>query len=296
LARHQKREYEAYSLQERIRESRILLQNPYAYLNDEGAYEGVLPQSPRLKREYFKIEPEGLLHGRRPGGRYSNREIEGISRELLNEIWVNRNQIWLEDVPIDPLEVLVPSVALRVLGYDFDLSDSLGELSTAGETVEVAGLVDGDEKCVRISRRFRNETRNFTAAHELGHVILHGANGLHRDRPLDGGGVSGPRRRAEIEADKFASFFLMPAKILQVRFLAVFGTQCFSLNDDTAFFLTGDTAARVGGRYSTVRDLSRALASTEQYAGKFFCSLASQFGVSVEAMAIRFEELGLLNK
>jgi hypothetical protein len=47
-----------------------------------------------------------------------------------------------------------------------------------------------------------------------------------------------------------------------------------------------------GGR--TLRDLARLLASATYYNGKAVYSLTEIFGVSVEAMAIRLEELDLV--
>ena len=44
----------------------------------------------------------------------------------------------------------------------------------------------------------------------------------------------------------------------------------------------------------SLRDISRILAKTESFNGQYFRSLADQFYVSVEAMAIRLEELSLL--
>jgi len=46
----------------------------------------------------------------------------------------------------------------------------------------------------------------------------------------------------------------------------------------------------------TLRDLAMLLAGTQQYNGRFFDSLAKQFGVSIAAMAIRIEELNLASR
>jgi hypothetical protein len=47
-------------------------------------------------------------------------------------------------------------------------------------------------------------------------------------------------------------------------------------------------------KFKTLRQLSRVLASAEHYNGLQFNSLANQFRVTNEAMAIRLEELELL--
>ena len=78
-----------------------------------------------------------------------------------------------------------------------------------------------NEKLVQVSKQFPQETQNFTAAHELGHAILHKQTVLHRDRPLDGSSNT-PRIREEMQADKFATFFLMPSKLVEDIFFEMF--------------------------------------------------------------------------
>ena len=147
-------------------------------------------------------------------------------------------------------------------------------------------------KQVHISRQFTRDICSFTAAHELGHAMLHEAVALHRDRPLNGASIS--RDAIEFEADKFATFFLMPQKLVQDTFKRFFLTEKFSLDETTAFAIgLGDFQA-VKNKFKTLRQLSKLLASTEHYNGTRFISLANQFRVSTEAMAIRLEELELL--
>lgn len=88
----------------------------------------------------------------------------------------------------------------------------------------------------------------------------------------------------------------MPEKQVRARFRDQFGTEYFALTDDTAFALSMGGLDSLGKKFRTLRDVSGFLASTEQYASQRFYSLASQFGVSVEAMAIRLEELELVTQ
>lgn len=269
------------SLKEKITKSRRLLQDPYAYLNDSGGFSAAqrhLPLSKKVEKKY----------------RYSDKEIEQRTKDLQKNIWQKRNEIWsIDSAPTDPIDMLDPAVAFGLIGYDFDTDETLGQYSYGGKQIEVAGIIDSNSKLVRISRRFPNNTRNFTAAHELGHALLHDARGLHRDRPLDGSSIS--RDSTEFEADKFATYFLMPRKLVNTRFKRFFLTDNFSLNEDTSFALTRDNSITIGKSQNTIRDLSRILSSTESYNGVRFISLANQFRVSVEAMAIRLEELELLS-
>jgi Zn-dependent peptidase ImmA (M78 family) len=188
-------------------------------------------------------------------------------------------------------------IALRWLGCDCDYDESLGRFKAKGKSIEVAGIMDRNNKRVRISREFPVNIRNFTAAHELGHIVLgHEGSGLHRDKPLDGSGKDGSRPTQEIEADKFATFFLMPEKLVKKAFKRLFGTECFALTEATMFALAGNDSMELQARCKTRRDLSRILAGAERYNGVRFVSLANQFHVSNEAMAIRLEELDLVDR
>ena len=73
-----------------------------------------------------------------------------------------------------------------------------------------------------------------------------------------------------------------------------FKVQEFVLNEESAFALNAGDLSTLRATCPEVRDLSRLLARTTHYDGVQINSLAEQFGVSVEAMAIRLEELNLI--
>lgn len=312
------------SLSRRITESRRLLQNPYAHLNGLGGYSALPhhneltePSSEEIARSrwlsqnpYAHLDEFGCFsalsnHSHMQVGtftdapqeitkeyRHSHIEIERRVRNLHKRIWQNRNKIWSNATPPNPIDMLNPVIALKFIGYDCDLDETLGQFYIDGKLIEVAGTIDKLSAKVRISRQFSNNIRSFTAAHELGHALLHQTNGLHRDRPLDGTNIS--RDPVELEADKFATFFLMPRKLVKNTFKKFFLTDRFFLNEATTFALgLGDFVA-LKKKYKTLRQLSRMLASAEHFNGLQFISLANQFRVSTEAMAIRLEELELL--
>jgi Zn-dependent peptidase ImmA (M78 family) len=311
-------------LNEDIRRSRILLGNPYAYLNDEGGFDAIprrdlaahephrLPQksgaSPgkdgghsqwsgdadQPSRKPLRIDADQLLDGRKKGRRFSKREIETIARKLQAELWLRRGELWPGREAIEPLDILDPSLVFETIGYSVKVSESLGQYSGQGELFEVAGILDNSNSHVEISRRFVPEIRKFTTAHELGHAILHAESGLHRDRALDGAAGGGSRDTKEIEADNFAAYFLLPEKQVRKAFAAKFLTKRFVLDEATAFALEAESVDSLLNRCRTRRDLARVLASAERYNGVQFHSMAQQFGVSTEAMAIRLEELRLL--
>lgn len=118
--------------------------------------------------------------------------------------------------------------------------------------------------------------------------------GLHRDRGLDGSPIKGKKDRIEIEADKFAAFFLMPTNLVIRRFKELFGTHVFTLNDTTMFALDPGNKKNLIANEKNLRYISRLLAETDYYNSRHFLSLSRQFEVSVEAMAIRLEELELI--
>lgn len=315
------------ALIQRIVESRRLLGNPYAYLDDLGTYSAsevtfpIAAASPeeistdrlRLQNQYAHHDGLGSfiasrpirsttpstarrtlsgryasLRSRRKNGRFLFADIESKAIEFQRLIWQDRDEIWPEGAPSNPIDMLDPGVAFQLLGFGFDIADGLGQYFTEGRQVEVAGLIDDSKMEARTSRRFPFEIQNFTAAHELGHAVLHDARGLHRDRPLDGSSLV--KDPVETEANKFAAYFLMPAKLVMQHFEQRFVTNCFSLDENTRFALS-----RGGVDLSnckTQRDLARILAGATNYNGVRFQSLAAQFRVSEEAMAIRLEELG----
>ena len=86
----------------------------------------------------------------------------------------------------------------------------------------------------------------------------------------------------------------MPRKLIKACFETRFLTDNFALNEDTGFALTRGNSPDLLKKCDSLRDLSRILAKAESYNGVRFNSLASQFRVSTEAMAIRLEDLKLL--
>lgn len=284
------------ALEAGISASRELLQNPYAYLDGAGNFTALA--KPNSGKSINAAVRDGAAsrgsQSTRKAISYSDNAIEAKVKEIHELIWGNKESIWIGAVPADPVDMLDPTVALKLVGYEYQLVDGLGQYRGDGGLLEVAGLIDRSSRTVRISSQFPNSVRAFTGAHELGHAILHThTSGVHRDRPMNGATLS--REKSEIEADKFATFFLMPAKLVRSRFAELFRENIFLLSDDSSFALAGISLSELRRKYKTRRDLSRLLASAERYDGRHFPSLATQFRVSTETMAIRIEELALLS-
>lgn len=271
----------------RINKSRALLQDPYAYLNGEGEFEALLPPQRPL------IDAAQVMKGYSRGRPFPKRDLELIARTLHRLMWLQRAEL-LGAVDIEPARIVDPGLALKAIGYRFTEYETLGEHAAGKDSYEVAGLMDRDSYEVRISRRFKPWERNFTAAHELAHALLHSGSGLHRDRAPDGS-AAGARDHQEAEADRFASYFLLPEKLVREAFIDRFLASPFVLTEATAFALSSQSLAYMKLKYRNGRELSRALAAAHQYNSRHFQSLTEKFQVSVEAIAIRLEELGLVN-
>jgi len=225
----------------------------------------------------------------------TNSDIEKLVRQLQNTLWLQKDVIWKNTSIKSPLDVLQPSIVLnKVMGYSYQSSNSLGIYEHDGEFFEIAGLINKNEKVVQVSKRFPQETQNFTSAHELGHAILHKQTVLHRDRPLDGSSNT-PRIRQEMQADKFATFFLMPTKLVVDIFFELFETEKFKITEASLLAIRGNSITAFRRQCRDKRGLARLLATTEYYGGKTFNSLSKIFKVSTETLAIRLEELDLVD-
>jgi hypothetical protein len=284
-----------------IASSRALLDNPYAHLGGDGGYEALAlasssrEQQPPLEgQRRLSAEPIAPINRGSPRV-WDNQEIETRVRELQVLLWKQRAELFPDDVSDDPVKVLDPATALHMLGFDFSYVEGLGQMSSSEGPVEIGGLIDSKGKRVRVARQFSPAVRKFTAAHELGHAMLHAdhLSVLHQDKPLDG--VKAPRSRTEVEANKFATLFLMPAKLVAAQFTKMFLIAPFELTQDTAFALLGSSAPSIRTVQTSKRDLARLLAGTDRFNGRSIEPLHSRFGVSRETMAIRLEELALVS-
>lgn len=215
------------------------------------------------------------------------------ARHLQLRLWNERHELWTNGHEMTPIDVLQPGVAIAMHNYAMETREFIGEVWDRGRHVEVAGQLDRSKRKVLISSRYPRVVQNFTAAHELAHLLLHpNLDVMHRDLPVDGPGWQ--RSWEEREADLFASEFLMPEKRVKKEFAGRFGEDVFVLTDDSAFALCQTSANNVMLRCRCPRDLSALLAKATSFAGHHFVSLAKTFSVSDKAMAIRLDELGLV--
>ncbi len=236
-----------------------------------------------FERKQACLQDFDLYFNAIPREGYRNEDdIENVARELQLLLWKHKETIWGHDMQKDPLGILDPVKALLELGYSCSKSRYLDSIEDNGESVEVAGVIDRQRRTVIISRNYDEKVQRFTAAHELGHALLHEQQVLHRDRPLDGSTLN--RSIVELEADKFAAAFLMPAKQVQKVFNEIYGVERFRALENDVFNRFQMRLTEFRKAYKTTRHIAR----------YFAVPLADIFGVSLEAMAIRLEELGLI--
>jgi Zn-dependent peptidase ImmA (M78 family) len=216
--------------------------------------------------------------------------IEEAAHQVRLSVWNNRFDLFRGVVPENPLDMLEPGIALHLRGFKVETAVDLGEMFDSGKRVRVAGLIDQNEKTVHIAAGLTLQETRFTTGHELGHAVLHPMmTGLHRDR-----GVSGPlyrKDRVEADADRFTSAYLMSPKLLLREFIGRFGVDVFRLSSDSVF---GLGIAKSAHKLRNTRDISYAVANATSYMGRHFPSLTNAFRVSSSTMAIRLEELGLI--
>ncbi|MDI5888589.1 cyclodeaminase/cyclohydrolase family protein [Flavobacterium yafengii] len=266
-----------------------------------------------LKREYEKLKGEvdncviileGEVSGRmalysdtnnflekyKVDKEWTENEIEKLASEFQNLLWNHHKSIWGTYLT-SPRQIIHPQTIFEEV-FDYDFGE-FPHLDNDDEFAECAGYIDQRERHIVLSNKYSSEVRNFTAAHELGHALLHNQTVLHRDIPLDGSNP-GPRSITEKQADKFATFFLMPKRQLLKTFSELFNTRKLLINDNTAFNLIRGSESDLRSKIKNRRDFALKIASADIYAGHPFKSLAQQYNVSVIAMAIRLEELDLV--
>lgn len=218
-------------------------------------------------------------------------EIEERAHSLQVEIY---RTIWKGHRPQDLTEVFEPGIALDYLGYSVQSVEEIGRFWVNGNKHEIAGVIEQEQKAVTIAERnFSYLSKRFTAAHELAHSVLHpDMRTLHRDIPLERTGVVQDWREAQ--ANRFASAYLMPRKLVEDQFRDSFGMETFELTDTTAFALCGTCDEKVHRFYRDQRQLSLCIATTQRFNGCYFQPLSEFFRVSPLAMAIRLEQLELV--
>jgi IrrE N-terminal-like domain len=223
--------------------------------------------------------------------------VESEVASLHREIWRRRADLRTGSAD-NPVALLCPRlVTTAIFGFEYESRASIEGDGSRGWHMPAGGFIDRRRGIICVSQHFPEEVQRFTAAHEIGHMVLHpniGDSVVHRDIPV-GLGAATARPWHEMEADYFAACFLMPRKLVTKAFVSRFGMNRLREDDeDVNFFLA---AYGSKGFFSASGDrlaFGSAVARSESFSGRRFDSLAGCFGVSVRAMAIRLLELELL--
>lgn len=223
--------------------------------------------------------------------RLAARDIEQAARELLASMEARKVELWNDALELSLFDIVDPEVGASHLGYTVHYMEELG----GSDRRDVAAILDMENRRIYVSRLFPPDQIRFAVAHELGHIVLgHRISGLHRERPIRGYESTFSRGQLEVEADRFAAAFLMPPRLLKKVFEERFGPVPFRFDDASAYALCPDDPDSLlrPDRGSRARGL--ALASARAWRGKHYYALCAVFKVSVSAMGIRLEELGLV--
>lgn len=200
----------------------------------------------------------------------------------------------------DARRYLHPKHAFEMMGVTYEERPDLDmELRVVGERTGVkrsviAGRLDRRSKIVATSESSPPAERRFTAAHELGHWMLHEVQIEHRDRPID---VLAPRPLREREADEFAVAYLMPPKWIAKDLADRFGSVPISVDEHLAWWLDQTDCERLL-KPSKDADFerARAIAICTNVGRGHFRSMREAYGVTATAMAWRLIELDLIKR
>lgn len=252
------------------------------------------PEPPAKRFSEVQVEVQTLAKSAKGRVFYRDRELEKIVRELHKIMWLNRDLLGLGSSSDKPLKMLEATQILQIMGFEVTKSSTLGNFDVGSHQYQVAGQIDQREKTVVISSQLDAQTTRFTEAHELGHAFLHLQEVMHRDRPLNKYSTVEKAADEEYQANKFAAFFLMPRYQVIEKFRAIFGVEKIGVNQQTAETLFRIEASVLTAHAKNLNGYSRLIAGVTQVGNRPVHSLAEIFRVSTEAMAIRLEELYLV--
>jgi Zn-dependent peptidase ImmA (M78 family) len=213
--------------------------------------------------------------------------IERAARVMLHQLWLDEGK--------PPADRFYPIKIDRVVREQCGLriEEIENQTAEASKARRIIGLIDRDAKVIGVSAAIPMAQRRFTIAHEVGHFKLHPKINQHREQLF--GGQRRPQQ--ELEADLFASEFLLPRKAVVERFRATLGVDIDRARlDELNLANLAHTGFKPQKRGSSVelRSFSIALASTQRWGWAHFRSMSDYFGSSNVAVAIRMEELELV--
>jgi len=143
-----------------------------------------------------------------------NYVLEAKANELIERY--GQDSIIKPPVPVEKIAELLLDLNIDWASIDDDDDD------------KVLGFLDPEQSTITINdiRKDQLENNDFTIAHEIGHYVLHlidsGQITLDLDFPetslrrISNDKSSYQRKRREVQADKFASYLLMPSNLIDI--------------------------------------------------------------------------------
>jgi len=194
-------------------------------------------------------------------------------------------------LPLEPRQI-----AIELLSLEYEELEEIGHLSIGPLRVTLAGLLDRDKSLIAVSARLSLEIRRFTAAHEIGHFVLHPEITSLREDPRTDAALRAPLRSVRgKEADLFAAELLMPERFFNQVFANLWGDDDIDggqLDDDRAYYLTqGKLSARDISKLSRL-ERAKLVAREIPMTTADALPMAEIFGVSPTAAGIQLLDSG----
>jgi len=194
-------------------------------------------------------------------------------------------------LPLEPRQI-----AIELLSLEYEELEEIGHLSIGPLRVTLAGLLDRDKSLIAVSARLSLEIRRFTAAHEIGHFVLHPEITSLREDPRTDAALRAPLRSVRgKEADLFAAELLMPERFFNQVFANLWGDDDIDggqLDDDRAYYLTqGKLSARDISKLSRL-ERAKLVAREIPMTTADDLPMAEIFGVSPTAAGIQLLDSG----
>ena len=275
---------------ESIKKKRKKLKEEYRSLTTESFKRVDLLEEEAERKNELNAEIINLKKRHYGQTQITNRELEDLARDIQLTLWKYKDLIWSSKPPTNEIGLIKPKKIIKLLKYAYREVDTLGVTET---NQEIGGIINNERDEILISKMYSQEVRTFTAAHEIGHALLHEGLELHRDKPISFQDQTVTRNYIEKQADKFAAYLLMPEKQIRKIFYQLFQIKQFRATEETVFALTGSSMSNFRKNIRNRRDLSRVIAKAEFFNFRPFVPLHKIFNVSIEAMAIRLEELSI---
>ncbi len=132
-------------------------------------------------------------------------KIESSAMDLLRS-YFDKKECQMS-APIDPIDII------EYLGYSVEYVNGKYDSNVYGAFVPETNTVEVNDDI-----SFTEGMENFTLAHEIGHIILHLNESSKHVNAACNISKSNNSDIKEMEADRFASFLLMPTQMMQIAF------------------------------------------------------------------------------